>query len=100
MKIPTSLDAIANISITLYGNGELQVSGNIGDVKLALSMIDQARDAVNNQWKIRDKDGLLLPPRDVNIPVHPAFPLTQNADVAPELRMKDTVKPIKGYADK
>lgn len=93
-SIPTGMDAIAHIAITLYGNGEMAISGNIGDVKLALTMIDHARDAVNNQWQRRDSSGLMLPPSDVDVPVHPAFPLTQNADVAPELRMKTTCQGI------
>lgn len=96
MPTPTGMDAIANISVTLYGGGEMSISGNIGDVKLALTMLDHARDAVNNQWQRRDRDGLLLPPSNVDVPVHPGFPLTQNADVAPELRMRDTLRPIRG----
>lgn len=96
MATPTGMDAIANISVTLYGGGEMSISGNIGDVKLALMMLDHARDAVNNQWQRRDRDGLLLPPSNVDVPVHPGFPLTQNADVAPELRMRDTLRPIRG----
>lgn len=94
MATPTGMDAIANISVTLYGNGGLQISGNIGDVRLAMMMLDHARDAVNNQWQRRDRNGLLLPPSDVAVPVHPGFPLTQNADVPPELRMQDVVRPI------
>lgn len=86
MATPTPLDAVANISVTLYGNGEMSISGNIGDVKLALQMLDHARDAVNNQWRQRAPDGLLLPPRDVEVSPHPGFPLTQYADVPPELR--------------
>jgi hypothetical protein len=86
MATPTPLDAIANISITLYGTGEMSVAGNIGDVKLALQMLDHARDAVRNQLKQRTPDGLLLPPRNVDVSPHPGFPLTQYADVAPELR--------------
>ena len=86
MAAPGPLDAIANISVTLYGSGEMSISGNIGDVRLALQMLDHARDAVNNQWKQRTIDGLLLPGRDVAVTPHPAFPLTQYADVAPELR--------------
>ena len=96
MATPTGMDAIANISVTLYGGGEMSISGNKGDVKLALTMLDHARDAVNNQWQRRDRDGLILPPSNVDVPVHPGFPLTQNADVAPELRMRDTLRPIRG----
>lgn len=89
-KIPTAMDAVANISITLYGNGEMSIAGNIGDVKLALGMIDHARDTINNQWKLRDPvTGILLPPRNVDVDVNPHFPLTQNADVSADLRMKD-----------
>ena len=86
MALPGQLDAIASISVTLYGGGEMSISGNIGDVRLALQMLDHAREAVNNQWKQRTVDGLLIPPRDVDVTPHPAFPLTQYADVPPDLR--------------
>ena len=88
MASPGPLDAIANISVTLYGNGEMSISGNIGDVKLALQMLDHARDAVNNQWKQRTPEGLMLPGRDVEVTPHPGFPLTPNGDLAPEHRSK------------
>lgn len=88
------MDAIARIAIVLYGDGSMETSGNVGDVQLAVAMLDHARDAVKNQNSRRDKSGLLIPPRDVEVPVNPAFPLTQNADVAPELRMQDGVTPL------
>lgn len=94
MAIPTGMDAIARIAIVLYGNGAMGVSGNIGDVELALNMLDHAKDAVRNQLKRRDEKGLLIPPRDVVVPVNPAFPLSQNADVAPELRTRTSTTPL------
>lgn len=87
MATPGPLDAIANISVTLYGTGEMSISGNIGDVKLALDMLAHATDAVMRQWKRRDRDGLIISPHDVEVEPHPAFPLTANGDVAPNLRM-------------
>ena len=93
-KIPGPLDAVANISVTLFGNGQMSISGNIGDVKLALTMLDHARSAVNNQWKTRDQNGLLLPSSHVDVPVHPAFPLVEMGDVSPELRIPE--RKIKG----
>ena len=97
MAQPTDLDAVARIAITMYGGGAMAVSGNIGDVTLALAMLDHARDAVRNQLQRRDKDGLMIPPRDVVVPVNDAYPLTQNADVAPELRMGNKAKPLPEY---
>lgn len=86
MATPTPLDAVAYLHINLFGNEEMSVSGNIGDVKLALQMLDHARDAIKGQLTLRTKDGLFLPNRDVDVTPHPAFPLTQYADVPPELR--------------
>lgn len=86
MADPTPLDAIAYIHINLFGDEQMSVSGNIGDVKLALQMLDHARDAVKGQITLRTKEGLFIPSRDVDITPHPAFPLTQYADVAPALR--------------
>jgi len=93
MADPTGMDAIANISITLFGNGAMQTSGNIADVKLALAMLDHAKDAINNKAK-REAKKLIIPSRDVEVKPSDAYPLTQNADVAPELRMKHEVQPM------
>jgi hypothetical protein len=85
---PTPGDVVAYIAITLYGGGQMSVSGNIGDVKLALQMLDHARDAVGNQLKLRTSEGLFLPNRDVDISPHPAFPLIPHGDVPDELHPK------------
>jgi hypothetical protein len=85
-KAPGPLDAVAYLHINLFGGGEMSVSGNIGDVRLALQMLDHARDAVLNQRKNRTEEGLLLPPRDVTVAPSQHFPLQTYGDVAPELR--------------
>jgi len=41
-----SLTQVAFITLRLHDNGALSIEGNIGDVKLALGMIDAARAAV------------------------------------------------------
>lgn len=95
MPEPTEGDRIAYIAISLYGNGAMSISGNIGDVKLALQMLDHARDAVKNQLNLRTPEGLMLPNRDVQITPHPAFPLVPHGDVPPELhpKLRKRVKP-------
>lgn len=88
MAEATPGDVVAYIAITLYGGGQMAISGNIGDVKLALQMIDHARDAVNNQLKLRTAEGLYLPNRDVEVVANPNFPLVAHGDVPPELHPK------------
>ena len=73
MAEPTPDDVIAYIAITLFGGGQMAVSGNIGDVKMALQMLDGARDAVKNQLKLRTSEGLMLPNRDVEVVPHRDF---------------------------
>ena len=66
------MDVVAEIKIQLHASGGLSISGNIGDVNLALGMIDHARDAVRNQ--LRPKDEIIIPDRDVAVVQDPAFP--------------------------
>lgn len=73
------LDVVAFIKIELRSNGAMSISGNIGDEKLAISMIDGARDAVKNQHKQKDK--IIIPSRDVVAPQDPAFPTLPLGDM-------------------
>jgi hypothetical protein len=84
MAEPTDGDRIAYIAISLYGNGALSISGNIGDLKLAIQMLDNARAALNSQWASKRTPSILVPGRDVD--VSPMLPLIPHGDVAPELR--------------
>lgn len=78
---PTPLDAIAHIAVVLYGDGQMQISGHIGDVRLAQQMLDHARDAITAQWRNRSSTGgLLLPASDVEVEHHPEFPVTMAGD--------------------
>jgi hypothetical protein len=75
------LDAVASITLTLLANGAMGISGNIGDKKLALSMIDAAREAVNGQLRPEDDKSLILPARDVQAVQHPSYPTLALGDM-------------------
>lgn len=78
------LDVVAQLGIKLHASGALSISGNVGDKKLALQMIDAARDAIKNQ--IRDQSKIVVPNRDVETDQHPAFPTLPLGDMRPEDR--------------
>lgn len=42
-------NVVASIRLDLYDDGAMSIGGNIGDVKLALGMIDSAREAVRSK---------------------------------------------------
>jgi len=89
MADPTALDRVAYIAISLYGDGSMSTSGNIGDKRLALQMLDNARDAIRGQLERHPYTGLLVPPRDVEVVPSPLYPpLVEAGDVAPELRAR------------
>lgn len=81
---PEGLDCVAAITLKLHSNGAMSVSGNIGDAKLALQMLDAAKDAVRNQLKARDQ--IIIPSRDVVAVQDPAFPTKPMGDMRPEDR--------------
>ena len=86
---PTTDDRIAYIALSLYGNGAMSISGNIGDKRLALQMLDHARDTILGQLERTPHSGLLLPPRDVDIAPDPHYPaLIEAGDVSPALRAR------------
>jgi hypothetical protein len=94
MAIPGPGDEVARLTIVLYGDGQMGISGNMGDVNLATRMVESALDAVKSQSKNRAADGtllgdhqpmvkpqILIPGRDVGtIDHHPAFPVVPVGD--------------------
>lgn len=86
MADPTEGDRIAYIALSLYGNGAMSISGNIGDLKLALQMLDNARAALNSQWAAKRSPSILIPGRDVD--VTPSLPLIPHGDLPDELQPK------------
>jgi hypothetical protein len=93
MPEPTEGDRIAYIALSLYGNGAMSISGNIGDLKLAIQMLDNARAALNSQWAHKRTPGIIVPGCDVE--VSPTFPLVAHGDVPLELRPKLSMEGVK-----
>ena len=77
---------VATITIALHDNGAMSIEGNVGDVKLALGMIDSAREAVSHRLgrpSILEPHGagLVLPNRDVLAPANERiYPLIAEGD--------------------
>ena len=95
MASPTVDDRIAYIALSLYGDGAMSISGNIGDKRLALQMLDHARDTIANQQKANPYSGLLVPPRDIEVAPNPLFPaLVETGDLPPGLRAKLRTQPL------
>ena len=95
MAQPTVDDRIAYIALSLYGNGAMSISGNIGDKRLAIQMLDHARDTLVNQQKANPYAGLLVPPRDIEVAPSPLYPpLVEAGDVPPELRARTRTQPL------
>jgi hypothetical protein len=67
-------DVISEINIRLRASGAMSVSGNIGDTRAAVAMIDHARDAVKRQLGGRLA---IVPASDVDVPLDPAFPVRE-----------------------
>jgi hypothetical protein len=70
---------VARITISLFGNGGVRVSGNIGDERLAKQMIDAARDSVTSHHA-KTRGRVLVPgntadvSQDRNFPFGPVCP--------------------------
>lgn len=75
------LDVVARITISLHANGQMDISGNVGDKKLALGMIDSAREAVAHQLRPEDGKQLIIPSRDVVAPQHENYPTLPVGDM-------------------
>ena len=82
---PVQDDVHAWITLRLHSNGAMSVSGNIGDTRLAISMLDGARDAVKRQVK-RAQQTIVTPAYDVVAPQHEAFPTRECAHLPPSER--------------
>lgn len=63
---------VAQITLTLMDNGAMSIEGNVGDVHLALGMLDAAKAAVGNRLgrpSILEPHGagLVVPNREVQV---------------------------------
>ena len=67
---PKPLEAVAWVRVALHANGACSVEGTIGDKRLALQLLDVARDTVRTHGK---EELIVVPNRDVD--VEPKLPL-------------------------
>ena len=75
---PQPLDVVAWVTIRLHANGSLSTQGTIGDKRMALHMLDQARDSIKRQVP-DDKAVVLASAADVDI--MPALPTRDMGDI-------------------
>jgi hypothetical protein len=61
---------IARIEITCRRNGAMSVAGNIEDLRYALAILDNARDAIKSHHarkRAGNGGGLIVPPADLTL---------------------------------
>lgn len=75
---PQDTDTIAYITVRLHATGALSVQGHIADKRMALQLLDHARDAITGQ--VLDGNSAIVPARDVA--VEPTIPLVEYGDMA------------------
>lgn len=77
---------VANITLLLHDNGAMSIEGNVGDVNLALGMMDSAREVISHRLgrpSLLEPHGagLVLPNKDVlAAPNERVYPLVANGD--------------------
>lgn len=81
------LTVVATITLKLHDNGAMSIEGNVGDVKLAVGMIDAAREAVLHRLgrpSILEPHGAGLVVPNCDAPVSPneaVYPIIANGDM-------------------
>ena len=63
-----SKQLVSYIKLTLYDDGSMSIEGNIGDPKVALGMIDSAREAVGRQLVAQQEPAIVMPNHLVAVP--------------------------------
>lgn len=78
---PQPLDVVAWVTVRLHQSGTISTSGTVGDKKMALHLLDQAKDAIKGRVPDPTPAGLVIPGRDVA--VMPSVPTRDVGDMAP-----------------
>lgn len=79
-------NVVAFLHLDLHDDGAMSITGNIGDVKLALGMLDSARGSIQSQFgkpRILEPHGagIEIPNCDVDVkPNERIYPLVANGD--------------------
>ena len=95
MAEPTVDDRIAYIALSLYGDGAMSISGNIGDQRMALQMLDHAAQTIRERLKLNPYAGLILPPTETAVTPSPQYPaLVAQGDLPEHLRAALRTQPL------
>lgn len=71
---PQPLDVVSWVTVRLHANGTVSTQGTIADKKLALTLLETARQAIERQVPDPEK-AIIIPNREVD--VRPALPLKE-----------------------
>lgn len=83
----SNANVVAKITLSLHDNGAMSIEGNIGDVNLAVGMLDAARESVKSRLgrpSILEPHGagLVVPSYDVPLkPNENIYPLIASGDM-------------------
>lgn len=81
---PQDPDTVAYITVRLHATGALSVQGHILDRRMALQLLDHAREAITRQ--VVDGGRAEVPARDVAVTPAAAVPLREYGDMPPNQR--------------
>jgi hypothetical protein len=79
---PQDPDTVAYITVRLHATGALSVQGHIADKRMAVQLLDHARDALTRH--VLDGGRAAIPASDVE--VTPTIPLKEFGDMPPNQR--------------
>jgi len=79
-NLPSPLDAIASLTITLYAGGQVSISGSIGDKQLAITLLSSALDEMRAQVR-RSGKPLYIPGSGIITHHDPRYPVKPLGDM-------------------
>lgn len=74
---PQPQDVIMYVTVRLHQDGAVSTLGHIADKRMALHLLDQARDTIKRQ--VPDDNAIMIPNRDVG--VMPSLPTKDMAHI-------------------
>lgn len=78
MNIPAQpLDVVQWVSVRLHADGSVSTTGTIGDKKMAMHLLDIARDAIKKQ--VADNKAIVVP--NFEVEVMPSLPVKNLGDI-------------------
>lgn len=79
-KIRLSDDCVAYVLVQYMTDGTMKTSGHIGDKRLAVALLQNAKEAIKGQPR-PEESGLIIPARDLEAIQHPNYPTQPVGDM-------------------